>query len=566
MILNQYLPPEELQSTLPKEEFRNLEFILKNMLPPERRIRSIFDDPELLGKIHHSVNLEKYVDKKFRRELFDFSFSSISSTWERYFSNCGLIEKISEMTDSELTKNVKKLIEFEWGNNEETNRFIKFFDYPEYIIPDKSSEIPIEETIFGENAKFSPLKMLFGYQSLIVSKTLKHLENLNARCLIQMPTGTGKTRTAMELVTKILNEQQNSQIVWFANKSELLEQARDAFIHVWNHVGKYPVKVIAAWGNTAISDIPNENVIIFAGYQKMNNLLKMKKSLKPSHIIIDEAHQILAPTYNRALRNLVNFENSTRVIGLTATPGRGIDEQQNNLLVDEFHGNIIQIELDEEDKKEYGKNIVRYLEDQEILSRAIPDPLYTDFKYEITNEEWKELTKIIEGDHPEYTKDFLKNLANDNVRNMLIIDKLKEFAEQGKKILYFSTNIPQSILVFAALQQLGVKAIHVDGDTDRSFRRQIIQKFIHSNEISVICNFDIFSTGFDVPKLDVVVIGRPINSPVLLNQVIGRGTRGPKMGSESDSFILVQVIDKIHSRLSFQPYEQYGFWDKNWKQ
>ncbi|MDE2588637.1 MAG: ATP-dependent helicase, partial [Patescibacteria group bacterium] len=74
-----------------------------------------------------------------------------------------------------------------------------------------------------------------------------------------------------------------------------------------------------------------------------------------------------------------------------------------------------------------------------------------------------------------------------------------------------------------------------------------------------------FSTGFDIPNLDVVFIARPVNSPVLFNQMIGRGTRGVKMGGE-DSFILVQVIDKIKSRfIGFDPYEQYGFWDNNWK-
>jgi len=81
----------------------------------------------------------------------------------------------------------------------------------------------------------------------------------------------------------------------------------------------------------------------------------------------------------------------------------------------------------------------------------------------------------------------------------------------------------------------------------------------------VICNYDIFSTGFDVPNLDVVFIARPVNSPVLFNQMIGRGTRGPKMGG-GPTFILVQVIDKIKSRfIEIDPYEQYSFWHESWK-
>ena len=46
-----------------------------------------------------------------------------------------------------------------------------------------------------------------------------------------------------------------------------------------------------------------------------------------------------------------------------------------------------------------------------------------------------------------------------------------------KKFYIFSTDLEQSILVFAALTKLGVKAIHVSSKTDREFRKQIIKKF-----------------------------------------------------------------------------------------
>ena len=565
MILNQYLPPEELQATLSKNEFQDLEFILKNLLPPDKRINSIFNELELLGQIHHAINLENYRKKEFRKDLFQFSLTILKSTWEKYFSECGVKQKISEMTESKRSKNVKKFVEFNWGDNERTRKFVEFFNYPYYIIPDKAIELEIEKTIFGENGEFEPLKMLLNFQSPVVYKTLKHIESLNARCLIQMPTGTGKTRTAIEIISNLFNQNKEIQIVWFANKSELLEQAREAFIHVWKHVGKYPIKVINVWGNKPIPEISENSVIVFAGYQKLNNFLRMGKKLKPHYIVVDEAHQILAPTYNYALRKLANFENSTRVIGLTATPGRGIDEQQNKLLVDEFQTNIRPIELDDDDKKIYENDIVKYLEDEDVLAKCVPKPIETDIEYDLSDDEWENLRKLVQGDHPDYSTEFLKKLASDNTRNILIIDKLKEYADKGKKILYFSTNKPQSILVFAALQKLGVKAIHVDADTDPSFRRQIIKKFKDTDEINVICNFDIYSTGFDVPKLDVVFIGRPVNSPVLFNQMVGRGTRGPKMNG-GDSFILVQVIDKIKSRfVDFDPYSQYGFWDDNWR-
>ena len=157
-------------------------------------------------------------------------------------------------------------------------------------------------------------------------------------------------------------------------------------------------------------------------------------------------------------------------------------------------------------------------------------------------------------------------MANDNIRNTSIVEELKKYAEDGKKILYFSVDQTQAKLVFVALQKLGISSAYVDESTDKKFRKQIIQKFKDTDEISVICNYNIFSTGFDVPDLDVVFIARPINSPVLFNQIVGRGTRGIKMGAQKDSFTLVQVIDKLNTPFAdFDPYEQYGFWDEYWR-
>ena len=184
----------------------------------------------------------------------------------------------------------------------------------------------------------------------------------------------------------------------------------------------------------------------------------------------------------------------------------------------------------------------------------------------LSKEETSYLKKLVDGDRPEFSKEFLQKLGNDNDRNLLIIEQLKKYADDGKKIIYFATDIPQSILIFSALQQLGVNALHVDGKTNRNLRRQVVKKFVDTNEINIICNYDIFSAGFDVPDLDVVFIGRPISSPVLLSQIIGRGTRGPKMGSKKDSFLLVQAVDQIITEnKNFNPYEQYVIWDDNWK-
>jgi DNA repair protein RadD len=555
LILNQYLPNEELYSSFQnKKSFDDLEFILKNLLPENNRINSIYTEKELLGQIHHATHLDEYTSKSFRKKLYECSKVLLRQKWQDFFSQC---KKLG------LTETV----EFEWGQNDETKNFINFFQYPKFLIPNDNIQPKTYETITPGNNEFQPHKVLHNYQMPIVTKVLKKLKTLNARCLIQMPTGTGKTRTAMEIICRVLNENKEQQIVWFADKAELLDQAVEEFILTWNHLGKFPIEIVRAYGSAPISNIPKKGCIIFANYDKLNNILQNNTEIKPHYVVVDEAHRIIAPTYKLALRNISDLERATRVIGLTATPGRGLDYKQNQELVKEFDKNIVEIELSDEDKESYQNNIIRYLEEEEeVLAKAIIKPIKTDIPYTLTDEEYDQLTKYVDGDKKEIKK-FLKKLADNNTRNMLIIDKLRELAvDKKKKILYFGTDLTQSIIVFAALQKLGINAVHVDGNTDKRFRRQIIQKFKNTNEISIICNFDIFATGFDVKKLDVVFIARPVNSPVLFNQMIGRGTRGPRVGG-TETFSLIQIIDKIkHSRfVGFDPYEQYGFWDENWK-
>ena len=222
MILNQFLPPEELQKTLPKKQIDNLDFVLDGI--DTKKDKPIIKDTELLGQIHHSINLDKYSKSDFRKHLLKFAPSQIK---ERYFKECGIKKNISKMSTKEITDCIKKTCVFEWSDNEETKRFVKFFKYPEYLIPEKQISKKNVEIVLGgkenDGKKYEPLKMLLDYQSKIVYKAMKKLEIPNMRFLIQMPTGTGKTRTAMEILALALNENKTHQIVWLANRSRDLE-------------------------------------------------------------------------------------------------------------------------------------------------------------------------------------------------------------------------------------------------------------------------------------------------------------------------------------------------------
>ena len=217
------------------------------------------------------------MNKDWRIKLFD---QLPPTEQQRFFTHCGITDKVSEMTFENFRNCINDVVGFEWGENDLTKQFLSFLNLPDYLIPDASAEIKTQEFISGEEneQEFKPLKMLHGYQSSVVYRALQLLEESNAHCLIQMPTGTGKTRVGMEILSYIFNQTPEVRIVWLTSKHELLEQAHDAFIETWNHVGKFPIELVNLWAASSNEytklKIPKSKVLVFAPYEKLNNFIK----------------------------------------------------------------------------------------------------------------------------------------------------------------------------------------------------------------------------------------------------------------------------------------------------
>lgn len=560
-MLNQYLPRSILEKTFNQRQLSNLENIL-DVIDPGRTKR-IIQDERLLGDIHHAVHLDKYENYLFRLALLRVAPPQLL---KKYFTALK-IRTIPNPRHPEYKRLIEKCAKLTWGHNYSTNIFVRTFDYPDYIITDKKRKEKNPQIL---KAPDEPLRPLLEYQSRVYFSVVKELNTPNNRFLIQMPTGTGKTRLAMELVSYYLNGNENKQVVWLANRDELLDQAFDGFREVWRHLGTRDVKIYRLWGSGDIPKIESGTSIILVGYDKFNSLRKKKKiNLHPDLIIADEAHQVLAPTYSHTLFSMTeSLEKGAIVIGLTATPGRGIDENQNRLLANEFAHRKFGIQIESESKRYSDDDniykIIDYLIMEEIIPRIEPEALYTYSEFFLSKNDEKSLNKLT-GDYPEYSNEFLKKMSDDNKRNVPIVERLMQLGEQKKQVLYFGTSRDQSLLVYAVLTKMGIKAIHVDAQTNKEFRRAIVQKF-REGDINILCNFNIFTTGFDARNIDVVFIGRPINSPVLYNQMVGRGMRGVKMGGK-EKLTLIQVMDKISSDgFEYDAYKNYSYFTPYWKQ
>jgi superfamily II DNA or RNA helicase len=88
----------------------------------------------------------------------------------------------------------------------------------------------------------------------------------------------------------------------------------------------------------------------------------------------------------------------------------------------------------------------------------------------------------------------------------------------------FCASVKASEILAQAFQDAGVAAVHVDGDTPKKIRKQILTDFRAGN-IKVLCNVDLFGEGLDVPGVIVAILARPTGSLGLHRQQIGRVLR-----------------------------------------
>jgi superfamily II DNA or RNA helicase len=331
-----------------------------------------------------------------------------------------------------------------------------------------------------------------------------------------------------------------------ADRKELCTQAVESFKEVWQHVGKSNLTLHRFWEEHDPPSKITAPVFMVATLAKaINHLRKHATLIKADLIIFDEAHHMLAPKYYNCVRHLGAL--TSRVIGLSATPGRGyLHLHENFELAKIFWNNIITINSGKEGP-------ITFLQRKGIL--AVAEKVRIEFydpNFHLSNEEWKHI--VADSEFPESV---VKKLATNYIRNLKIAEKLKKLGDERKQVLFFGASVEHSRWLFAIAKYFGFSAAHIENSTPSTYRKDIVDKF-RRGKINFIFNYDIFTTGFDAPNIDVVFIARPTKSYITFLQMIGRGMRGPLMGG-TDKFDLVYIEDKVFEDINLDNlYESFG--------
>jgi DNA repair protein RadD len=448
------------------------------------------------------------------------------------------------------------IMELDWKRQETLNLFAAHGGLSNAAVPPAGKASPKQFQLPAAPRPHFPLQ---DYQFTIYRQAVERLAIPRSRFLIQMPTGSGKTRTAMEFVAQHLNEAGQSpntqaSVVWLAHNEELCSQALECFVHTWTHLGRHNVQCHRMWGRGGTLPVEGGLCLTVGSFQRLYSEVASKSVVtqaaarKITLVIVDEAHRVMAPTYREVTDSLLS--GGGKLVGLTATPGRSAENCiANRELSEYFHGEIVRLHFED------GRSPIQVLRDRGVLSRLTCQPLVSPVNFALTDVERHYVSRNF--DLPPAA---LRRIGDDDVRNVEIIRRLRDEADGGSRVIFFACSVEHSKYICALLCYFGIAAAHVDGNTDIARRGAVIDGF-RRGSLQVICNFGILTTGFDAPKTDVVFIARPTSSVVLYSQMIGRGLRGPRLGG-TEFCKLIDVRDNIDGFVG--QVDLYEYFDEYW--
>jgi superfamily II DNA or RNA helicase len=380
---------------------------------------------------------------------------------------------------------------------------------------------------------------LFDHQRAAARRVLKVLAEPPRKVVLHMPTGAGKTRTAMHIVASHLITNEPTMVCWLAQNAELLDQAADEFESAWRALGDRSVNVLRFWGSRNPDILDVRDGFVVAGLAKMAALDKrdpaklLRFADRVSLTVIDEAHQAIAPTYASVLTALHTKRPRNALLGLTATPGRSwSDIAEDRRLSEYFEGAKVTLEV------EGYEDPVSFLIDQKYLARPTFRTLNSEAGLKLSDGDIAELAGAIEV--PEH---ILGRLGEDTQRNLKIITAIEDLATRHQRILVFAPSVENARMLVAILTLRKLEAHLVTGQTNVAERERTIRKFKSgAKHPIVIVNYGVLTTGFDAPTTSAAVIARPTMSLVLYSQMVGRATRGTRAGGNAEAEI-VTVVD-----------------------
>jgi len=354
---------------------------------------------------------------------------------------------------------------------------------------------------------------------LNVKKVAEHFGQGHRKALIQMATGTGKTRVAMAIIDILVKANYIRNVLFVADRIALADQASaDGFKKFFRE----PVWELHRKGFNTTSRFYATTVQTLMG----KNRNRMVDKFSPGFfdlIIFDEAHR---SQYDR--NNYIHQYFDAIKIGLTATPRE--EELKNTYELFECKNNEPTVEYSYDDAVRAG-DLVPYLPlviETENLKLGIKGKKLTaDLKDQLRKQEVDPERFEVEGSH------FERAFLDDKTNELIISEFMRECYKSAE-------GLPCKTIFFCRSQRHAKRTKKTFGDLYPTLGDHVqvitslyrvgdeVKRFKQKSEPRIALSVGMLDTGIDIPEVCNLVFIGPVYSPIRFWQMLGRGTRNFK--------------------------------------
>lgn len=366
-----------------------------------------------------------------------------------------------------------------------------------------------------------------------IKKTFNELNYRNS-AIISIPTGGGKTYTAVYWLNEVLNTHE-VKVIWFTQSFELLNQTY--YCMKENLPKDLSIKRVSSnKGHSKIKDIQNtDNIIIITVQSAIKNTDSenaysqfINDNIENLICILDEAHHAPAYGFRKMIMKLKERSPKLWFLGLTATPTYTSISRRGWLWKIFDKGVIYEVEKE-------------LLQKQGILAKEKFKYIKTPIKISLNEKDYLWLMKK----HREIPEHIIQELSENKDRNNFIISEyLQNKREYGKTIIFLDRWY-QCEYIKDELQKHSVRcdAIYSFENSRSKTNEEVINEF-RENKFDVLLNVKMLIEGADIPTVKTVFISHETQSYILLNQMIGRCLRGERAGGEKKEANIVLFGDQ----------------------
>lgn len=309
--------------------------------------------------------------------------------------------------------------------------------------------------------------------------------------MYQLPTGGGKSVVASDFVHNYHTE----EVLILAHRRELILQMEDRL----SSDKIIPGVIVGDIQRNLDSNILIGSVQTLSKSKRLETILKTPRKL----VIVDEAHRLRTPSYDKILNHLREVNPDIRIVGLSATPWRA----------------------DKKDFREYIDELIC----SETVDSLIKEGYLCNFRTYVTN--IGDIDKEVEKNENDYNIASLSKYMRQDIFLQHAVDQYKEKGEDRQALIFAVDKLHLKAIIekFKANGLDSIKEIHAETPQKE---RDLALKEYREGQLKFIVSIDTMIEGVDLPETGCLIVLRPTESLVVFHQLLGRGMRRKADGSD----------------------------------